>query len=44
MVASAKRPETRAARIARVVDTVARNVSRADLMEQAGFRRKKATS
>jgi uncharacterized protein YdeI (YjbR/CyaY-like superfamily) len=41
-VASAKRPETRAARIAHVVDTVARNVSRAELMERAGFRTKRA--
>ena len=43
MVASAKRPETRAARIAQVVDTVARKVSRAELMERAGFRRKNVT-
>jgi uncharacterized protein YdeI (YjbR/CyaY-like superfamily) len=42
MVASAKRPETRAARIAEVVDIVARNLSRAELMERAGFRKKKA--
>ena len=42
MVASAKRPETRAARIAQIVDMVARNVSRAELMERAGFRRKEA--
>jgi uncharacterized protein YdeI (YjbR/CyaY-like superfamily) len=42
MVASAKRPETRAARIAQVVDIVARNVSRAELMERAGFRQKRA--
>jgi uncharacterized protein YdeI (YjbR/CyaY-like superfamily) len=40
-VASAKRPETRAARIADIVDTVARKVSRAALMERAGFRRKR---
>jgi uncharacterized protein YdeI (YjbR/CyaY-like superfamily) len=42
-VASAKRPETRAARIADIVDVVARNVSRAELMERAGFRKKSAT-
>ena len=41
-VAGAKRPETRAARIAQIVDIVARNVSRAELMERAGFRKKKA--
>ena len=41
-VADAKRPETRAARIAEIVDTVARKVSRADLMERAGFRKRKA--
>jgi hypothetical protein len=41
-VADAKRPETRAARIAEIVDTVARTVSRADLMERAGFRKRKA--
>jgi uncharacterized protein YdeI (YjbR/CyaY-like superfamily) len=44
MVADAKRPETRAARIARVVDIVAKKVSRAELMEQAGFRRKSAAT
>jgi uncharacterized protein YdeI (YjbR/CyaY-like superfamily) len=40
-VASAKRPDTRAARIARIVDTVARKASRAELMERGGFRKKK---
>jgi uncharacterized protein YdeI (YjbR/CyaY-like superfamily) len=39
-VASAKRPETRAARIAQIVETVARNISRAELMARAGFRKK----
>jgi uncharacterized protein YdeI (YjbR/CyaY-like superfamily) len=43
-IASAKRPETRAARIAEIVDNVARNVSRAELMERAGFRKKKAAT
>jgi len=43
-VATAKRPATRAARIAKVVDMVARNVSRAELMERAGFRKKKAAT
>ena len=43
-VAGAKRPETRAARIAQIVDIVARNVSRAELMERAGFRKKKAAT
>ena len=43
-LADAKRPETRAARIAEIVDIVARNVSRAELMERAGFRQKKAAT
>jgi uncharacterized protein YdeI (YjbR/CyaY-like superfamily) len=43
-VTSAKRPATRAARIVQVVDIVARNVSRATLMELAGFRKKKAAT
>jgi uncharacterized protein YdeI (YjbR/CyaY-like superfamily) len=43
-VATAKRPETRAARIAQIVDLVARNVSRAELMERAGFRKKSAAT
>ena len=43
-VATAKRPETRAARIAKVVEMVARNVSRAELMERAGFRKKKTAT
>jgi uncharacterized protein YdeI (YjbR/CyaY-like superfamily) len=42
-VATAKRPETRAARIAEVVEIVARNTSRAELMERAGFRTKAPT-
>ena len=41
-VTGAKRPETRAAHIAAVVDIVARNVSRAELMERSGFKSKKA--
>ena len=41
MVTSAKRPETRTARIARIVEMVARRVSRAELMERAGFRKQK---
>jgi uncharacterized protein YdeI (YjbR/CyaY-like superfamily) len=40
-IADAKRPETRAARIAQTVDMVARKMSRAELMERAGFRPKK---
>jgi uncharacterized protein YdeI (YjbR/CyaY-like superfamily) len=40
-VAGAKRPETRVARIAEVVEFVARKASRAELMEQAGFRPKR---
>jgi uncharacterized protein YdeI (YjbR/CyaY-like superfamily) len=43
-VTGAKRPETRAARIARIVDIVARKVSRAELMERAGFRKKRAST
>lgn len=39
-VASAKRPETRAARIAQIVDMAAQKVSRTELMERAGFRKK----
>jgi uncharacterized protein YdeI (YjbR/CyaY-like superfamily) len=41
-VTSAKRPETRGARIAEVVDMVARKMSRAEMMERAGFRTRKA--
>jgi uncharacterized protein YdeI (YjbR/CyaY-like superfamily) len=44
MVTGAKRPETRAARVAQLVDIVARKVSRATLMERAGFRKKKAAT
>jgi hypothetical protein len=40
---AARRPETRAARIAQIVDIVARKVSRAELMERAGFRKRPAT-
>jgi uncharacterized protein YdeI (YjbR/CyaY-like superfamily) len=43
-IADAKRPETRAARIAQIVEIVARKVSRAELMERAGFRKKRAAS
>jgi uncharacterized protein YdeI (YjbR/CyaY-like superfamily) len=43
-VASAKRLETRAAHIAQIVDIVARNVSRAELMERSGFRKKSAAT
>ena len=43
-VASAKRPETRAKHIREIVDIVARKVSRAELMERAGFRKKKAAT
>jgi uncharacterized protein YdeI (YjbR/CyaY-like superfamily) len=41
-VMDAKRPETRAARVAQTVDLVARKVSRTELMERAGFRKRKA--
>jgi len=40
-VTGARRPETRAARIAHIVDIVARKVSRAELMERAGIRKKR---
>ena len=40
---AARRPETRAARIAQIVDIVARKVSRAELMGRAGFRKRPAT-
>ena len=39
-VSSAKRPETRAARVKNIVAMVARKVSRAEMMERAGFRGK----
>jgi uncharacterized protein YdeI (YjbR/CyaY-like superfamily) len=43
-LASAKRPETRAARISQIVDIVARKVSRAELIERAGLNKKKAAT
>jgi len=39
MVTGAKRPETRAKRIARVVDIVSRKISFSELLQQSGFKK-----
>jgi len=41
MVTGAKRPETRAKRIARVVNIVSRRISFSELLQQAGFKKTK---
>jgi uncharacterized protein YdeI (YjbR/CyaY-like superfamily) len=44
MVTGAKRPETRAERIARVIDIVSRKISFSELLQQSGFKKTKPSS
>jgi len=44
MVTGAKRPETRAKRIARVVNIVSRRISFSELLQQSGFKKTKRSS